>query len=79
MKKHFYIINPLNFIYVLMLLCIFPFCCYSQNQTDTIPNNILSSSIDSLVSIGDSTLLKNDSIKTKKRKKTFDERVNYSA
>ena len=62
-----------------MLLCIFPFCCYSQNQTDTIPNNILSSSIDSLVSIGDSTLLKNDSIKTKKRKKTFDERVNYSA
>ncbi len=57
-----------------MFLCILPAYSYSQNEIDSISNNI-STNIDSL----DLMEIKTDTLKTTKEKKTFNERVNYSA
>ncbi|MDD2530307.1 MAG: putative LPS assembly protein LptD [Bacteroidales bacterium] len=61
-----------------MFLCILPLFSYSQNEIDS-TSNLLSSNIDSLNIVSDTIISKNDTIKAPRRKKTFDERVNYSS
>jgi len=74
LKKHFYIHNTSISAAVLMFLCILPFFASSQNIADSV--SITKDSIDLL---RDSILNVSDSTKSIKKKKTFENRVNYSA
>lgn len=88
MKKHyFYNTIPIS-LFVLMFLCILPILTFAQVTEDTAKpvedsvqqNAVLNSPIKELIQpIKDSISQIKDSTKTDKRKKTFEDRVNYSA
>ncbi|MBP6430031.1 MAG: hypothetical protein KA273_06480, partial [Bacteroidales bacterium] len=88
MKKHyFYNTIPIS-LFVLMFLCILPILTFAQVTEDTAKpvedsvqqNAVLNPPIKELIQpIKDSISQIKDSTKTDKRKKTFEDRVNYSA